>query len=109
MDSQPLAELIWNDQVPENFKPLPLASFDGKSDPQEHIITINKQMAIMGASYSLKCKLMVGTFKGGALRWYMSLPRYLIASYEDLIKKMIQHFSGRKHIKVSTTSLFNVY
>lgn len=65
--------MIWDDQVPENFKSTPLPSFDGKSDPQEHIISLNNQMSIVGAFNSLKCKLMMGTFKDVALRWYMSL------------------------------------
>lgn len=65
-------------------------------------------MAIVGASDSFKCKIMVGTFKEGALRWYMSLPQFLVVSYQDLTKKMVQHFSASEHRKVSTTSLLNV-
>lgn len=33
-----MPEAVWDDQVPENFKPLPLISFDDKTDPQEDII-----------------------------------------------------------------------
>lgn len=83
-------------------------SFNGKTDTREHIIAINNQMSIVGTYDSLKCKLMVGTFKEVALRWYMSLPRFSIINYQDLSKKMVQHFSASKHRKVSTTSLFNV-
>lgn len=107
-DPQSLPEIIGGNQVPENFKPLALSSFDGKSGPQEHIISINTQMAIVGASDSLKCKFMVGTFKDVALRGYMSLPRLLIIGYQGLAKKMVQHFSANKRRKVTTTSLFNV-
>lgn len=59
-------------------------------------------MAILGASDSLKCKLMDGTFKEGALWWYMSLPRFSIISYQDLTKKTVQHFSESEHRKMST-------
>lgn len=65
-------------------------------------------MEIVGASNSIKCKLMEGTFKEGALRWYMRLLRFSIINYQDLIKKMVQHFSASKHRKTSTTTLFNV-
>lgn len=65
-------------------------------------------MAIIGASDLLKCKLMVGTFKEGALRWYMSLSRFSIINYQDLTKKMVQHFLASKHKKVSSISLFNI-
>lgn len=65
-------------------------------------------MLIVGASDSLKCKLMAGTFKDVTLRWYMSLPRISITDYQYLTRKMIQLFSANKHRKVTTTSLFNV-
>lgn len=64
---QPLSEMIWDDQVVENFKPPPLPSFDGQSNPQEHIISLNNLMSIVGAFDSLECKLMAGTFKDVAL------------------------------------------
>lgn len=89
MDLKPLSEAIFGDQVLENFKPPLLPSFDGKSDPHEHIISINNQMAIVSASDSLKCKFMAGTFKDVALRSYMSLPRFSIIDYQDLNRKMV--------------------
>ena len=94
LEPQPLSHEIWEDQVPENFKPPSLTSYDGKTDPQEHIIAINNQMAIVAPSDSLKCKLIAGTFKDVALRWFMSLPQLSITSYQDLTKKLIQHFSA---------------
>ena len=108
LEPQPLSQVIWDNQVLENFKLLSLTSFDGKTDPLEHIISINNQMAIIGPSDSLKCKLVVGTFKDMALRWYMSLPRLVVVIYQELTKKLVQHFSTNKHQKVSTTTLFNV-
>lgn len=65
-------------------------------------------MTILGDFDSLKCKLTAKTFKEGALRWYMSLSRFLVINYQDLTKKMVQHFSATKLRKVSTTSLFNI-
>lgn len=59
--------------------------------------------------YSLKCKLMVKMLKEVSLRWYMSLQRFSMSSYRDLTSNMVHHFSSIKHIKVSTTSLFNVH
>lgn len=108
LDSQPLSEAIWNDQVPENFKPPSLVPFNGKTDQQEHIIAINNQMLVVGAFDSLKCKIMARTFKEGALRWCMIPSQFLIISYQVLTKKMVQYFSASKHRKVSTTSLFSI-
>ena len=108
LEPQPLSQAIWEDAVPENFKPPVLASYDGKSDPQEHIISVNNTMALIGASDSLKCKLMAGTFRESALRWYMGLPRLSVVSYQDFNRKIIQQFSANRHRKVANTSLFNV-
>src|ERR1044072_6332856 len=48
LEPQPLSQAIWEDAVPENFKPAVLASYDGKSDPQEHIVSVNNTMALIG-------------------------------------------------------------
>lgn len=48
LDYKPLSEAIWDDQLPENFKPSSLMSFNGKTDPREHIIAINSQISIVG-------------------------------------------------------------
>ncbi|MCI38757.1 hypothetical protein A2U01_0059986 [Trifolium medium] len=75
IDSQPLAQALWDVSVPENFKTPHLPVFDGKSDPTEHLMAVGTQTAIIGATKHLKCKLLSGTFKEAALRWYMNLPR----------------------------------
>lgn len=47
------------------------------------------------------------TFNDVALYWYMSLPKLLVTSYQDLKRKMVEHFSTSTHKMVTTTSLFN--
>jgi len=108
-DRQPLSTEIWNALVPENFKPPSLSSFDGKSDPMEHITPFNTQMALLGVSESLKCKLLSGTLKEAALKWYMNLPRFSVVGYQDMTRKIIHQFVASKHHKVSSTGLFNVH
>ncbi|MCI82396.1 hypothetical protein A2U01_0103670, partial [Trifolium medium] len=38
LESQPLAEELWDAPVPENFKISSLPTFDGKTDPLEHLM-----------------------------------------------------------------------
>ncbi|MCI13827.1 putative gag polyprotein, partial [Trifolium medium] len=71
-------------------------------------MAVGTQTAITGAAEHLKCKLLSGTFKDAALRWYMNLPKNSIENYADFHKKFIHQFSGSKHIKVTTTSLFSI-
>src|ERR1044072_3008718 len=44
LEPQPLSQAIWEYLVPENFKPPILATYDRKSDTQEHIILVNNMM-----------------------------------------------------------------
>jgi hypothetical protein len=75
-DSQPLSQTLWDAKVPDNFKTPHLPTFDGKSDPSEHLMAVGTQTTIIGAPDHLKCKLLSGTLKQIALRWYMNLPKH---------------------------------
>ncbi|CAJ2667557.1 unnamed protein product, partial [Trifolium pratense] len=81
MDVQPLAQHLWDTQVMEAIKVPHLPTFDGKTDPREHLMAIGTQTAIINAPEHLKCKLLAGTFKD---------------------------FAGSKHVKVTSTSLFSI-
>ncbi|KAK2355274.1 hypothetical protein QL285_092698 [Trifolium repens] len=92
-DSQPLAQALWDARVPENFKTPHLPTFDGKTDPTEHLMAVGTQIAIIGAAEHLKCKLLSGTLKEASLRWYMNLPKNSIETWFDFQRKFIQQFS----------------
>ncbi|GAU10882.1 hypothetical protein TSUD_425680, partial [Trifolium subterraneum] len=83
-------------------------TFEGKTDPLEHLMAVGTQTAIIGAEEHLKCKLLSSTLKDAALRWYMNLPKNSIASYTDFHKKFIHQFAGSKHVQVTATSLFGI-
>jgi hypothetical protein len=106
--SQPLAQQLWDAQVPPNFKIPQLPSFDGKSDPLEHLMAVGTQTAIIGAEEHLKRKLLSSTFKDAALRWYMNLPKNSIMGYQDFHRKLIHQFAGSKHIQVTATNMFSL-
>ncbi|CAJ2642757.1 uncharacterized protein LOC123899916 [Trifolium pratense] len=106
--AQPLAQELWDTAVPPNLKMPHLPSFDGKSDPLEHLMAVNTQTAIIGADEHLKCKLLSGTFKDAALRWYMNLPKNSITGYVDFHKKLLHQFAGSKYIQVTATTLFGL-
>ena len=95
-------------RFPKNFKAPSLSSYDGKSDPVEHITVFNTRMAVVGAADSLKCKLLAGTLCDASMWWYMNLPRFSIVGYQDMTRKLIQQFSTSRHHKVSSTSLFKI-
>ncbi|GAU33133.1 hypothetical protein TSUD_363340 [Trifolium subterraneum] len=108
LQKKPLRQSLWDSKVPDNFKSPHLPTFDGKTDPVEHLMVVGTQTAIIGAPEHLRCKLLSGTLKDAALRWYMNLPNNSIESYADFHKKFIHQFPGTKHVKVSATSLFTI-
>ncbi|PNX96746.1 hypothetical protein L195_g019959 [Trifolium pratense] len=61
VESQPLAQDLWETQVQEGFKTPHLPSFSGKTDPLEHLMAVGTQTAIVNAPEHLKCKLLSGT------------------------------------------------
>jgi hypothetical protein len=71
-------------------------------------MAVGTQMALIGAAEPLKCKLLSGTFKDAALRWYMNLSNHSITGYTDFHKKLIHQFSGSKHVQVTATALFGI-
>jgi hypothetical protein len=64
-------------------------------------MAVGTQTAIIGDADHLKCKLLSGTLKEAALRWYMNLPKHSIENWLDFQRKFTQQFSGSKHIKVA--------
>ncbi|MCI51846.1 hypothetical protein A2U01_0073090, partial [Trifolium medium] len=65
-------------------------------------------MALIGAAKPLKCKLLSGTFKDDALRWYMNLPTHSVTGYADFHKKLIHQFSGSKPVQITAIALFGI-
>ncbi|GAU51914.1 hypothetical protein TSUD_416970, partial [Trifolium subterraneum] len=108
IESQPLRQSLWDSKVPDNFKSPHLTTFDGKTNPVEHLMAVGTQTAIIGAPEHLRCKLLSGTLKDAALLWYMNLPNNSIENYVDFHLKFIHQFSGTKHVKVTTTSIFTI-
>ncbi|MCI64122.1 hypothetical protein A2U01_0085379, partial [Trifolium medium] len=52
--SQPLDQALWDTQVTPNFKIPHLPTFDGKTDPLEHLMAVGTQTSIIGATEHLK-------------------------------------------------------
>lgn len=57
IDPQPLTLEILDDQVLDNFKSSLMETFDGKSDPLDHIIIVNTLTTIIGATNLLNERL----------------------------------------------------
>jgi hypothetical protein len=87
--------------LPVGFeKPPPLGTFDGTSDPNEHIENIDAMLTYCNVSGAIRCRLFPTTLRKTALAWYKSLPSESITSSKGLCKQFSRHFTAsRSHPK----------
>ncbi|GKV46573.1 hypothetical protein SLEP1_g53545 [Rubroshorea leprosula] len=93
----------------EGFKIPHLETYDGSSDPDEHLHTYQAIMRIQNANAAMMCKVFLATLKSTARRWYHKLPRHSIDSYSQLAKLFSNKFASQREIKRTATELMQVH
>lgn len=68
-------------------------SYDGTSDPDEHIENIEVVLTYRSVRGAVKCKLFVTTLRRGAMTWFKNLRRNSIGSWGDLCHEFTTHFT----------------
>ncbi|XP_058785358.1 uncharacterized protein LOC131660196 [Vicia villosa] len=86
-------------------KPPPLGTYDGTTDPNEHIENIDALLDYRGVSGVIKCWLFPTTLRKGAITWYKSLPYESITSWKVLGKLFSMHFTASRRHPKSEASL----
>ncbi|MCI52149.1 hypothetical protein A2U01_0073393, partial [Trifolium medium] len=72
---EPLSRRIMDVPLPVGLeKPPAMDTYDGSTDPDDHIENIEAVLEYRGARGSIKCKLFPTTLRKGAMAWYKSLP-----------------------------------
>ena len=69
----PFSQAIMEVEVPMNFV-TPKIMFTGTEYPEAHLKAFHAQMMILGGTDAMHCKLLMGTFTGTTLRWFIGLP-----------------------------------
>ncbi|XP_058774402.1 uncharacterized protein LOC131648685 [Vicia villosa] len=97
----PLSHAILEAPLPAGLeKPPPLGTYDGTTDPEEHIENIDALLDYRGVPGAIKCRLFPTTLRKGAKTWYKSLPDESITSWKVLRKLFSRHFTvSRRHTK----------
>ena len=87
------ARPIADTEVPRKLKAPNMKSYDGKTDPEEHIVQYRERMEVIPIPAHLKeaclCKGFGSTLTGSALKWLLNLPPYSINSFAHLINLFI--------------------
>ncbi|PNX88580.1 hypothetical protein L195_g044686, partial [Trifolium pratense] len=79
-------------------------TYDGSTDPDEHIENLEALIEYRNVQGSIKCKLFPTTLRKGAMAWYKSLAPGSIDSWSDICARFRAHFtSSRRHLKTEAT------
>ncbi|XP_058741193.1 uncharacterized protein LOC131613551 [Vicia villosa] len=86
-------------------KPPTLDLYDGTTDPDDHIRSIEAVMDYHVVRGSIKCRIFPTTLKKGAMTWYMNLPPNSIHSWAELKKLFSNHFTTSRRKPKSEATL----
>jgi len=71
-------------------------SYDGTTDPDEHIENIEAVFIYQVVRGAVKCKLFVTTLRRGAMTWFKNLRRNSIDTWDDLLHEFTTHFTASR-------------
>ncbi|GAU39756.1 hypothetical protein TSUD_219990 [Trifolium subterraneum] len=81
-------------------KPPTLDKYDGTTDPDEHVQSVETALDYRNLRGSIKCKLFPLSLARGASTWWRNLPPGSIDSWEELCRMFTAHFTtSRRHPK----------
>ncbi|GAU39181.1 hypothetical protein TSUD_372810 [Trifolium subterraneum] len=97
----PLSRRIMDIPLPRGLeKPPSLDKYDGTTDPDEHIQSIETALDYRNLRGAIKCKLIPLSLIRGASTWWRNLPPGSIDSWEELCRMFTTHFTtSRRHPK----------
>ena len=70
----------------------PFNSYDGKTDPVEHVSHYIQMMSLYSRDDALMCKVFPSSLKLIALRWFNGLRKGSIHSFTELIQEFVVQF-----------------
>ncbi|GAU51788.1 hypothetical protein TSUD_415740 [Trifolium subterraneum] len=97
----PLSRRIMDIPLPRGLeKPPTLDKYDGTTDPDEHVQSVETALDYRNLRGSIKCKLFPLSLTRGASTWWRNLPPGSIDSWEELCRMFTSHFTtSRRHPK----------
>ena len=80
-------------------------SYDGTTDPDEHIENIKAFLTYRSVQGAIKCKLFVTTLRREAVTWFKNLRRNSIDSWSDICDEFTTHFTASRTQPKTVASL----
>jgi hypothetical protein len=85
-----------------------LETYDGTTDPDEHLEHIDIVLDYYQARGATKCRLFVLTLRGAAMSWFKGLDDNSFDLWRELCRAFSSHFTARKRQPKTVTSLNSI-
>ena len=108
MLSMPFSSRIINYEPPRGFIVPKFSTYDGSSDPFDHIMHYRQLMTLDIGNDMLLCKVFPANLQGQAFSWFHRLPMNLVDNFRDLSKVFVgQYLCSARH-KQNISTLQNI-
>ncbi|XP_058189394.1 uncharacterized protein LOC131306978 [Rhododendron vialii] len=89
--------------LPRKFKMPQLETFNGSTDPLDHLETYKSLMHLQAVPDEVMCRAFPVTLKGSARAWFNKLPPGSIRSFKELSTSFVSYFiAGQRYGKPAT-------
>ena len=100
-------EIEWA-PMPSRFTRPPFNSYDGKTDPVEHVSHYIHMMSLHTHNDALMCKVFPSSLGPMALRWFNRLQKGSIHSFAELIQEFDARFITCSQVSQSVDALLSM-
>ena len=104
----PFSQMIMQESIPPNFKFPQFESYDGTSDPVDHLEAFRTMMLLHGAPDAILCRAFPSTLKGAARNWYSTLKLGTIFFFDQMSHQFAAHFVSSRHLRRGSESFINI-
>ncbi|KAI8550549.1 hypothetical protein RHMOL_Rhmol06G0116100 [Rhododendron molle] len=94
--------LFPNAKLPEKFRPIDFAKFDGTGDPKAHLTGYIGALSTWGVERDAMAQMFSQTLVGHALHWFTSLDERRKRSWKDICAAFIAQYDYNIQLEVTT-------
>ncbi|KAJ0984597.1 hypothetical protein J5N97_002953 [Dioscorea zingiberensis] len=104
----PFIPKILEAPIPAEFNMPSMETYNGTSDPVDHLQTFKIMMSLHEPLENIMCRAFPLTLRGAALKWFISLPPESISSFEKLSELFIGRFVCMKKLRKTSPNLIRI-